>query len=363
MVKDFVPVRSEISTGVVIKQHMLERNRVRPPQTEISQHDYSGSLLTGFISGGTGGVFDSINMLTSSVSPQITQSWAYEVDTQFGPQIVTQSTQDEFYNGELSGSDILVTDGELGVIPPLGTTQTSKTYFYASSGGAYENGITKFDDPSSFETAIINTSAGNTIRKSLYYLDEPNNGISQMAIGYDSNTEQAFSSSLESLNYGDTFTVTFTDVGGYTPQPINVPYTFTVSSVIKFSNYFRISFTTPPSQPVPSSYLLNGIPSTGFKLIDVDLRVDIINTPPGNLALLKEANPIINNAVNPTTSNTYQTIDYSDSVTTPTNISQIITNTAVKAPIQDSNYSSAKWSNSRYKGSRMSSPDFNIKSR
>jgi len=50
-------------------------------------------------------------------------------------------------------------------------------------------------------------------------------------------------------------------------------------------------------------------------------------------------------------------------VTTPTNISQIITNTAVKAPIQDSNYSSAKWSNSRYKGSRMSSPDFNIKSR
>lgn len=353
MIKDFVPAKSELSTGVVIKQHMLERNRVRPPQTEISQHDYSGSIQSGFISGSSAGVYDNL-------STEVTQSWTYEVDTQFGPQTITQSTQDEFYNGELSGSNINVTDGELGLIPPLGTTQTTQLYSYINAGGTYQFGVVKFDDPTTFETAIINTGGSNLIEDSIYFLDQPNVGITQMTLGYRSNA-LAYTASLEALSYGDTFTLTITDNGPYTPQPINVPYTFTISNIIKYDHYFRLSFASPPSQPNPSSYLLNGIPSTGAKLVDVDIRVAIINTPPENLVILKESNPLINNAVEPQLSTIYQDIDYSGGTTHPINYIQLSNGTAAKAPIQDSNYTQKGWSNARYNGTRVSSLDFNIK--
>jgi len=109
MIKDFTPAKSSLSTGVVIKQHLLERNKQRPAQVEVSKHDYSGSIESGFISGSSGGVYNDLKL----VSPQVTQSWAYSVNTQYGPQIITQSTEDEFYNGELSGSNFIATDGEL----------------------------------------------------------------------------------------------------------------------------------------------------------------------------------------------------------------------------------------------------------
>jgi hypothetical protein len=109
MIKDFTPAKSSLSTGVVIKQHLLERNKQRPAQVEVSKHDYSGSIESGFISGSSGGVYNNLKL----VSPQVTQSWAYSVNTQYGPQIITQSTEDEFYNGELSGSNFIATDGEL----------------------------------------------------------------------------------------------------------------------------------------------------------------------------------------------------------------------------------------------------------
>ncbi len=124
MVQDFVPASSGLASGVVIKQHLLERNKQRPPQVETSQHDYSASIESGFISGGTGGVLDNLNVLGSSPEgqsegfvnktlPFVTQSWVYDVDTPQGPFVLTQSSQEEFYDGEFSGSEFTATTGEL----------------------------------------------------------------------------------------------------------------------------------------------------------------------------------------------------------------------------------------------------------
>ena len=84
MIKDFTPARTSLSSGVVVKQHILERNRVRPAQVTSSnetleglvkpfsrgydtgsgdtgQYEYiSGSSLYRF-SGGTGGSFEQFN--------------------------------------------------------------------------------------------------------------------------------------------------------------------------------------------------------------------------------------------------------------------------------------------------------------
>ena len=45
MIKDFTPARTSLASGVVVKQHILERNRLRPAQVSSSFHDYSGSVV------------------------------------------------------------------------------------------------------------------------------------------------------------------------------------------------------------------------------------------------------------------------------------------------------------------------------
>jgi hypothetical protein len=64
MIKDFVPARTSLTSGVVIKQHILERNKYPQPQVEWEELDYSGSIDTAFISGSTGGTFNQYNTTT-----------------------------------------------------------------------------------------------------------------------------------------------------------------------------------------------------------------------------------------------------------------------------------------------------------
>lgn len=68
---------------------------------------------------------------------------------------------------------------------------------------------------------------------------------------------------------------------------------------------------------------------------------------------------LINNAMNPQFSAKFMDVDYAVGITTPYNFELLISGTADRAPVQDTNYSSAAWTNIRYNGSRQSSYDFN----
>ena len=108
MVKDFVPVRTGIATGVVVKQHLLERNRVRPTQVSLRDETISGSIKPQsrnfeegkiqVVSGGAGG---SVNKLTGS-----DQSWTKTYNSPLGLVTQVESSQYEFFNGEYSGSNL-----------------------------------------------------------------------------------------------------------------------------------------------------------------------------------------------------------------------------------------------------------------
>ena len=63
------------------------------------------------ITGSTGGTFNQYNGLTNDWG--VTQSWIENIVTPYGIQPTTQSSQQEFYNGEFSGSEFIVEDGEL----------------------------------------------------------------------------------------------------------------------------------------------------------------------------------------------------------------------------------------------------------
>jgi spore coat protein CotF len=123
MIKDFVPARTSLTTGIVIKQHLLERNRYRQPQLSFTQPEYSASIKSGFIEGGAGGVMNKFNGLNTSpfgINSEslsnvynLTQSWEENIVSPLGEVNQIHDSQDEFYNGEFSGSTLLVTDGEL----------------------------------------------------------------------------------------------------------------------------------------------------------------------------------------------------------------------------------------------------------
>jgi hypothetical protein len=152
MIQDFVPSRTSLTSGVVIKQHLLERNKYPQPLIEWEDVTYSGSIDTAFIEGSTGGTFDSYNFTGSIIPPTFinnTQSWGEEVKTPVGLLTVSHSTQDEFYNGELPNSIIIVTNGELNEANPFkeppNITYPYKTVLYSNSAKSPGFGIQLYD--------------------------------------------------------------------------------------------------------------------------------------------------------------------------------------------------------------------------
>jgi hypothetical protein len=128
LIKDFVPARTSLAAGVVIKQHLLERNRYSPAQASWLEEEYTASVKSFPYDyaedvlvrplGGTGGVFPDLNGSSSTDftypgAVNITQSWIYPFSGPTGLSYLTQSSQDEFFNGEFEGATILVSTGSL----------------------------------------------------------------------------------------------------------------------------------------------------------------------------------------------------------------------------------------------------------
>ena len=191
MIKDFTPARTSLASGVVVKQHLLERNRQRTALVTSSMHDYEGLVVnlpkdyssgsTDFpqystegsslykFSGGPGGSFNRFNGLqtypsgSKGLGPDnrfgITQSWQDGNDgsvlnttnfnqssSQFisgsylGPRKFPKDNQSEFYDGIFSGSMIIVTTQSLnpGCDPYLNANDTPVVYkplFFGTSAG------------------------------------------------------------------------------------------------------------------------------------------------------------------------------------------------------------------------------------
>jgi hypothetical protein len=123
MIKDFVPARTSLASGIVIKQHLLERNKYPQPQVSYEDTIYTGSITVGDIEGGAGGMFNIFNNTTTSPSGSqglgpnnefnVTQSWSETTTNLSGSATKVYDSQKEFYDGEFSGSCMLITNGEL----------------------------------------------------------------------------------------------------------------------------------------------------------------------------------------------------------------------------------------------------------
>lgn len=101
-IQDFIPAKSSIATGVVVKDNILHRNRYAGlKQSGLNSKIYSGTIQTGSIEAGDGGSFGEANV-------DYLESWSTAESRGF--KVVTGSVHK--FDGELSGSNYVVTDGE-----------------------------------------------------------------------------------------------------------------------------------------------------------------------------------------------------------------------------------------------------------
>jgi hypothetical protein len=511
MIKDFVPARASLASGIVIKQHLLERNKYPQPQVNNNStiaYYPSGSstnpsnnqpltfqniIVTGTVApqwndfqpgtiedfnGGAGGVFNSFNYVGNT-----SQSWYETIPTISGSVIILHNTQDEFYDGEFSGSNIIVTTQSLAqsypldnfvfdytpvryspllydlsiddlaeftqnqflnslTIPDQGEILLLRPYFrfggFSPSGNPLPNitgptyvKIHKFDNngvdntiplgqanklliqystiPSYYTLNILTVNEYST-----YYLYEVNTLGSNTADNYildysvsASNITPILPPSIFLLNSFNTIsgnTLGFFDnvTGLYsTPQTSNVALIVSASITTSGSSIgggaqFFISSSNNGILAQKFITVGDNITTTltaSYYSLGTDKLSFTYSTLGGNLTLKSgsflitqsiapsaaendpiiiepyitepnfynsDYNALLNNVDEYRLSTVYQDVDYSTGTTTPTNFSLLISGSAIKAPIQDSNYTTKRHIIPRYEGSKSTSQYLNV---
>jgi hypothetical protein len=618
MIKDFVPARTSLTTGVVIKQHLLERNKYPQPQVynnqfqninvysssaglyEVSNYGedltYEGTIDTAFMSGGTGGTFDQYNILndgsssfeygyrfnsssavfltssyinylqqypqyaglifgssdptgrfayengeivaltsgiakfkstisctdpvniiiSSSINGIITssnnvpsfdtvststpipyiegerfstyvqgttfpstittstlqvynllpysnQTWPQYYTSSIGISTIIHSTQDEFYNGELPGTEILVTTGELNpdnqfkapiltniyYIPTLYNpnitpdevflnTNTSpnpgEIYFWKGSSlikinRIDANGVDQSALLSQLQSISVNfDEVGNTISYItsiqpqgdyyLYYVGQqsvPNDIVGNINdYSFLVSTSSYYAPLLtdpltlpsnfnlltgNTLNYFNTSSGVWT-LGDTPNQIIQIQVSGNADIAVPTNLLLRvqandtligsavllasgpgsgvtfntiITFSSSFYHPIENDNIYIGLTrqgggSTSILINNLYISASLLDSSSYNASSslvifnpsianfdYNDYNPLLDNAETPQSSVVWMDIDYSQNPLVPVNFRTILNNSADRAFVQDSNYSSKAWSNLRYNGSRTNS--------
>ena len=268
----------------------------------------------------------------------------------------------------------------LGVINQPITSSINKILDYRVEATTFPAGTSISSTPTTLDT--LGASGWNVINNSLQYFisQSPNPYYSYYILGNTPNTKLIFTASGSIQNSsGDVATLYFT-MFDETSGETDIIKSSSVNIANGITATFRLSITASGNELNSSGSIL------GFQLNSSDnltLSPNALQpftfivsssqqsiTPPSSLLVISpdilnfdnsDGNAIINNAVTPQYSTIYQDIDYSTGLV-PTNFNLLANGNADYAPVQDSNYTSTGWANSRYKGSRASSLDFNVTS-
>jgi hypothetical protein len=323
MLQDFIPARTDLAAGIVVKQHVLERNKYPVPQVTLSaslanvasgstnipyivqDQTITASILVGHITGSNGGTMPELFGQTQSFNyfSNITQSWSGSNLTPAGYVGYVHDSQDEFFNGELSGSVLTVTTGSLSdcnvVLKQVYTDNSNPNLSTDSFTIDYNFDINK--------TYYITFSLTN--------LDVVGSGF----ILYDNETGSPFTSTIltSTIGVGQTYTQNQYQLTG-------------IISPLTFANTF---------------------PGTDLELGDIIVYESYIDQDcevlSGDVQIERQ-------------SSKYMLADFNNSFTTASNEASILGGYATKAAVQDSNYTSYRVANPRYYGSRTTSSGFNL---
>ena len=323
MVKDFVPVRASVTTGIIIKPHLLERGKIKQPTLSLTQPEYSASIDTAFLEAQDGGVIN--DLFTTNI---------VEIKTPAGTVTETKTTGVEKYNGELGGSFIDVVTGELNdenpfkheVHPELNYSLTE--YLSTLTPGPGFDEVTAND----FLTQII--SVGN------------------MHFFWDYNSKGGYNY-LRYIRFRNTLT------GG-----VDIYTSVLELEKIKIGGveYPFLNKTVNTSTTV----LTLGDPGTGLALSPASYpttptTVQVILQPylPSTFEN-SDYNPLLNNATTVANSAKLRKVDYSNGILVASNIASLRDNTADLADVQEYLYNSSGMVSSRYIGRQLVGEQLNV---
>ena len=324
MLQDFIPARSDLAAGIVVKQHVLERNKYPVPQVTLTaslanvasgstnipyvvqDQTITASILVGHITGSNGGTMPELFGQTQSFNyfSNITQSWSGSNLTPAGYVGYIHDSQDEFFNGELSGSVLTVTTGSLSDC----NVEILQVYTTSSLGNLYDPAFVYTDNHINFDFDFDKT----------YYITFTENNLGGTGPGgakiVDGTGKIYYNNTT--LSSGASNTVDKLQVNGI----INPLYFFT-------ENFPTVTAT-------------NVFVYEAF--IDQDCEVLA-----GDVQIERQ-------------SSKYMMVDFNNSFSTASNEAAILGGYATKAAVQDSNYTSYRVANPRYYGSRTTSSGFNL---
>jgi hypothetical protein len=365
-----------------------------------SSYDYSydteNLLITGSpipmyeITGSAGGVMPSLLVSTIPYESSsaytdysypgvvnITQSWTGSTPSLSGSVSFTDATSAEFYNGEFSGSIIEVTNGELNPeCDPIKSANTV-TVLYDLSGSAY-SGIGNFNTAMSYQMNDGELNIWFAPSASYYYgeglgefVNDVKYFISAFAIAKESLNGLNLENYLPQItdlvingNYAATdFTLsgwsgaTYKTWNGNKNPPLVIT-TFQERTSISGDQYYV--FQCIPNQ---SSYFRVEQTDAGgpFTIGNVSVAskssiLTVLEPFVDQSFPQSDCNAIYGNVLVNRTSSVYFDVDYSSNAIVAVNEETILDETALKAEVQDSNYTMLRQINPRYLGSKNTTP-------
>jgi hypothetical protein len=381
MIKDFTPARASLASGVVVKQTLLERNKYPQPEVTQSRYDYSGSIDMAFISGGAGGSVNNLNGLNTNPYYLdnvygVTQSWQETFIIPSGVVTQTHNSQDEFYNGEYSGSEFIVEDGELNTECDIYKNPSTQDILYNVSGNfiptfqGFVNQQPLVQGPGEihiwWEQTIVNrrdyspgyfdyvwSPAALTISK-----------ISANGVNLEDYIPNALEYILQTAYVSGDVTLS-----GWTPSffpsynlgnfDLKVSNIQEIDSSLSGTGYYIVQLLP---NPYNITVLTDQSAGTVSSIANKSSVVSVIE-PFVPIGFYNSAcNPLINNSEFNRLSKWYKQVDYNTNQTIPVNFAQIISGSAYPAAIQDSNFTSYQFSGIRYWGSKNTTDNFNTAS-
>lgn len=320
MIKDFVPARDTVSTGVIIKPHLLDRSKTGEPVPTGERSEYSASIDTAFVEGSEPGVIADFSVAHSQ-----------SLSTNLG--IITEfnNTEVEKINGELGGTNLVVTNGQLNdenlfkqlIIPACDYTVTE----YLDGDGIIESSFLNgypisAGNISMFWASATGFATGNYVKYIKIHFT-PGTG--------DVDFTTSFQSGVTSVKIGNVV---------YTPEEITVG---TNAALLRIPQTKTSGISLNPAA-YPKTTLNVNVLITPF----VTERFDN-----------SDYNPLFNNATEIDTATRLQKVDYGNGVV-PTNIEAIRNNTADAAEIQEYLHGSIGMRTGRYLGRELTGRQINV---